>query len=106
MRRRNFLQTSMAGACGFVFLPGLEVSNPSCGPAFPDVKDVTRRVSEFVAGVEYGDLPSELIELGKKSILDGLGLALAGSAARSGKIVRAYLQQLGFRGGDATVAGS
>ena len=106
MRRRDFLQTSMAGAWAGLFSPALAVSNPSCGPAFPDVKDVTRRVSEFVSEVEYHDLPSELIELGKKSILDGLGLALAGSAALSGAIIRAYLQQLGFRDGDATVAGS
>jgi len=107
MRRRQFLQSSMAGACaGLVFSPKLARSNPSCEAAFPDVKGVTRHVSEFVAGVEYRDLPSELIALGKKSILDGLGLALAGSVAQSGAILRTYLQQLGFRDGSATVAGS
>ena len=35
-----------------------------------------------------------MLELGKKSILDGLGLALAGSVAKSGGIIRRHLQGL------------
>jgi 2-methylcitrate dehydratase PrpD len=35
------------------------------------------------------------MHLGKRSILDGIGLALAGNAAESGHIVRQYLQSLG-----------
>jgi len=37
--------------------------------------------AEFVWQTKYEDIPGEVIELGKKSILDGLGLALAGSKA-------------------------
>ncbi len=97
----------MAGACAaWAIPPALAAADPACGPAFPEVKGVTRRVAEFVAGTEYASLPAELIALGKKSILDGLGLALAGSVAQSGAIVRAHLQQLECRGGSATVAGS
>ena len=45
------------------------------------------------------------MQLGKKSILDGLGLALAGSVAKSGEIVRRHLQSLGCAG-SASVLGS
>ena len=108
MKRRAFLRTAAgAGSGGLLFAPALLGADaPSCGPPFPRAADVTRRVSHFVAGTQYSSLPAELIELGKKSILDGLGLALAGSAADSGRITRAYLQQAGFRDGEAVVAGS
>jgi 2-methylcitrate dehydratase PrpD len=35
------------------------------------------------------------MHLAKRSILDGIGLALAGNAAESGRLVRAYLRKLG-----------
>src|SRR5581483_6037378 len=57
----------------------------------------------------YPDIPPEVIDLAKKSILDGIGLALCGSAAESGAIVRKYLASLGLNGGGSgasTVIGS
>ena len=49
---------------------------------------LTREVVDFIRGTEYADLPDELISMGKKSILDGFGLALSGSVAESGRIVQ------------------
>ena len=66
----------------------------------------TRYVVEFVRWTTYSDLPEEVIALGKKSILDGLGLALSGSVAKSGELVRRYFQALRMAGGPATVIGS
>ena len=54
----------------------------------------------------YADIPENVIEIGKKSILDGLGLALVGSAVKTGDLSRTYLNSLGLRAGAATVAGS
>ncbi|PYQ47504.1 MAG: MmgE/PrpD family protein [Acidobacteria bacterium] len=68
--------------------------------------DVTRRVAEFCVKTRYADLPVDVIALGKKSILDGLGLALSGSVAKTGVICRDYLASLGFSSGAATVLGS
>jgi len=52
-----------------------------------DARDpVTLRMAKFIIRTRYDDLPPELIELGKKSILDGAGLALVGSVAKSGAI--------------------
>jgi 2-methylcitrate dehydratase PrpD len=66
---------------------------------------LTREVGEFIAATKYPTLPEALLDTGKKSILDGLGLALSGSVARSGEIVQAYLaaQQAS---GSATVIGT
>jgi 2-methylcitrate dehydratase PrpD len=68
--------------------------------------EVTRYVVGFVCGTEPGDVPENVIALGKKSILDGLGLALSGSVAKSGELVRRHLQELALGTGPATVIGS
>lgn len=55
-------------------------------------KGLTERVAAFAAGAKYADIPEETRELGKKSLLDGFGLAIAGAAAASGKIVQDHLR--------------
>ncbi len=76
-------------------------------PAAPQPADgLTRQVAAFILNTTYADLPAEVIELSKKSILDGLGLALAGSVAETGTLSRAYLKSLGLSRGLATVIGS
>lgn len=66
---------------------------------------LTREIGEFVTTTQYEDLPQEVLELGKKSILDGLGLALSGSVAGSGRLVQEYLTSQNLHG-DATVIGT
>ena len=56
---------------------------------------LTGYVAQFITTTRSGDIPPEVMRLGKRSILDGLGLALAGNAAESGHIVRQYLRALG-----------
>ena len=67
---------------------------------------LTAEVADFVISITDGDIPEDVLDLGKKSILDGLGLALAGSVAASGGIVGVHLASLGLTGGPATVIGS
>jgi 2-methylcitrate dehydratase PrpD len=67
---------------------------------------LTGYVAKFIASTTYADIPNDVISLGKKSILDGMGLALAGSVAKSGDLVRRYLRSLGFTGGVASVVAS
>ena len=57
---------------------------------------VTSYVADFIVNTRYADIPQDVLELARKSILDGLGLALCGSAAKSGEIVRTYLQSTGL----------
>lgn len=71
-----------------------------------DQASLTAEVADFIAGTRYRDIPGEVIALGKKSILDGLGLALAGSRAASGGIIERYLGELGLGAGPSTVLGT
>jgi 2-methylcitrate dehydratase PrpD len=73
---------------------------------FSKISGLTEYVGEFVATTKYEDIPQDVIELGKKSILDGLGLALAGSRAQTGSICRQYVEQLGICDGKAIIIGS
>src|SRR5262252_1886653 len=74
--------------------------------AFPKVQELTARVAEFVVNTQYDDIPAETIELGKKSILDGLGLALSGSKAETAPLIDQYIASLACRRNGASVLGS
>jgi 2-methylcitrate dehydratase PrpD len=67
---------------------------------------LTAYVADFILRTRAADIPASVMHLGKRSILDGLGLALAGNVAESGEIVRHYLDTLGLRAGACTVIGS
>ncbi len=83
------------------------VDNTSDAQAWQEVGEgLTAEVADFVLGTQAGDLPDAVVENGRKSILDGLGLALSGSVAASGGIVRAHLDSLSLGTGPATVIGS
>lgn len=69
-------------------------------------KGLTGEVADFVLGARLSDLPTVVVENGKKSILDGLGLALSGSVAKSGELVRRHLAELNLGSGPATVIGA
>ena len=67
---------------------------------------LTDYVAGFVCDTQLKDIPADVIELGKKSMLDGLGLALSGAVAESGELVQQYLKSLGISTGSASVFGS
>ncbi|HSG64480.1 MAG TPA: MmgE/PrpD family protein, partial [Gammaproteobacteria bacterium] len=66
---------------------------------------LTREVASFIVETNYDALPDEVLELARKSILDGLGLALSGSVAESGHLVQKYLKSQNLSG-RATVIGT
>src|ERR1700677_1964818 len=72
----------------------------------PRTEGLTRHIADFVVSTKFSDLPPNLIETGRKSILDGLGLALVGSVSKSGPLIRAYIQSLGISKTDATLIGT
>ena len=111
MNRRTFLRSSLnAGAglslCANAVTGSAEASTTSpCPPPFPQVTSLTRYVADFVFRTQLADIPSEVIDLGKKSLLDGIGLALAGSMLQTADILHRYMQSLEFGNSNATVMG-
>ena len=68
--------------------------------------ELTKYVAEFIVTAKVEDLSPEVVELGKKHILDGFGLALSGAVAKSGELVRQHLRDLDLGDGVATVIGA
>ena len=105
MRRRDFFKNSAAMAAAG--LTGGRLSAAPCSEdEFPKAPGLTKYVSEFIVNTKYEQIPDQVLELGKKSLLDGFGLALAGSASEMAPLLRQYLQNLGIAGGRASVIGT
>lgn len=71
-----------------------------------NARSLTDYVAGFVCDTSLKEVPADVMELGKKSMLDGIGLAISGSVAKSGELVRQHLNSLGIPTGAATVFGS
>ena len=56
----------------------------------------TDHVAGFVVAAKSSDIPKDVAHLGKRSVLDGIGLALAGAASECGHIALKYLESLGI----------
>ncbi|MBA2690015.1 MAG: MmgE/PrpD family protein, partial [Burkholderiales bacterium] len=68
---------------------------------------LTAYVADFVVSTRAADIPADVGDLGRRSVLDGLGLALAGSASLTSEIARRYLNSLGIAADHgSTVIGS
>ena len=70
-------------------------------------ESLTAYVADFIVGTRASAIPADVTHLGKRSILDGIGLALAGGAAECSHIARRQIQSLGCSTtGGCTVIGS
>ncbi len=111
MKRRDFLRDCMGVGAGVGLLPNSvsasQATNAqSCSIPFPKTPGLTRYVADFVVRTQLADIPPDVIELGKKSLLDGIGLALAGSKLQTADILQTYMNSLGLKGGQASVIGT
>jgi 2-methylcitrate dehydratase PrpD len=114
MRRRDFLRHAAgAGAALGVLgaseptLARVETPQACAETGFPQVQKLTAHVAEFVVNLKFADIPAEPLELGNKSILDGLGLALSGSQTETWGLLHEYLKPfVSSPSGGAAVLGS
>lgn len=107
MNRRDLFKTSLAASA--LALAGKSAEAVAAAPAaaeFPKAPGLTKSVAEFILNTKYEDIPADVIELGRKSILDGFGLALAGSASVMGPIARKYAESFGTGELRASVIGT
>jgi len=105
MNRRDLFRNSLT-----LSTLAIGARNASAAPApaaeFPKAPGLTKSVAEFIVSTKYSDIPPEVIDLGKKSILDGFGLALAGSASVMGPLVRQYVKTFGSAEEKASIIGT
>ena len=106
MRRRDFGKASLGVIASSVIASSVNGAGVPRNVDFPKAPGLTDYVGKFVSQTKYEDIPGEVIELGKKSILDGLGLALAGSKAQTGALCRQYVENIGVCDGKSTIIGS
>ena len=65
-------------------------------PAAQTESSLTAYVADFVVGTRAQDIPPDVAHLGRRSVLDGLGLALAGAVSATARIAQTYLASLGI----------
>jgi 2-methylcitrate dehydratase PrpD len=106
MIRRDFFKTPLALAGLGLAAPVVPASPQAPAQQAPPAPGLTRYVAEFIVTAKYEDIPADVIALGKKTLLDGFGLALAGSASVLAPIVRQYIGSLGTTARTSTVAGT
>jgi 2-methylcitrate dehydratase PrpD len=58
------------------------------------VASLTDEVAGFVVGTRSRDVPADVARLGKRSVIDGIGLALAGARSHQAELSRRYLEGL------------
>jgi 2-methylcitrate dehydratase PrpD len=67
---------------------------------------LTETVARFAAETRFEDIPTDVMNLGKKSMLDGVGSALAGSIAPTSKTLQNYLGTLSLAAQGASLIGT
>jgi 2-methylcitrate dehydratase PrpD len=105
MNRRDLFKNSLAMSA-LALSRGRMYASPNPAAEFPKAPGLTKYVAEFIVNTKYEDIPADVLDLGKKSILDGFGLALAGSGSSMGPLVRQYVQSLGLGDVKASIIGT
>jgi 2-methylcitrate dehydratase PrpD len=100
--RRAIISYAAAGVSAT--LRRVSAQTPAAIPAKSE--GLTLEVATFIGNTTWREIPADVVELGKKSILDGLGLALCGSVAETGELSRAYVSSLGLAAKGSTIIGS
>jgi 2-methylcitrate dehydratase PrpD len=104
LSRRALVRSAAASSAGGLWRRAL-AQTPSTEAA-RNVDGLTLEVAAFIGSTRYHDIPEDVIDLGKKSILDGLGLALCGSVAETGRLSRNHVSSLGLSNAGSTIIGS
>src|ERR1700744_6415491 len=82
MTRREVIGSAVFCIGGGLSFRGLTEAFAATPGKPPEPPPVTSYVADFITNTRYTDVPAEVIDLAKKSILDGIGLALCGSVAQ------------------------
>jgi hypothetical protein len=95
MKRRRFLKSSLiTGAVGAIqniaLIHEARAQQKPVDADFKLVNGLTQKVAEFAVNKRFEEIPDNVNELAKKSILDGIGLAIFGATQDTGAIISKY----------------
>jgi 2-methylcitrate dehydratase PrpD len=65
----------------------------------------SKKIAEFIAHETYERIPQEAIDIAKMCIVDGIGVALAGSLESAGKIITEYVKDSGCNPQSGVIGG-
>ena len=57
-------------------------------------KQITRELSNLITKINYDDIPKDVISISKKAILDGIGVAIAGSRDNASNIMCNFVKKM------------
>jgi 2-methylcitrate dehydratase PrpD len=112
--RKTFLKLSSGGALASL-MPGLR-GRASAGQALAAaaqprklqgaaIKGATAAVTKFIVDARLSAMPADVVAQGKRCLIDGLGVVLAGSTMRGSAIIREYARSAGEKK-EATAVGA
>jgi 2-methylcitrate dehydratase PrpD len=114
INRKSFFRLAAAGAAGSAMAPHMGAPDHSklsaAGPKprkqeGAAIKGVTDAVAKFIVNTSLKSVPPDAVQQGKRCLIDGFGVILAGSTVRGSAIVRDYARRMAERK-EATVIGA
>jgi 2-methylcitrate dehydratase PrpD len=104
--RKTFLHLTAAGATGALVLPRAAAGqNKSTKVTKAAIKGTTDALTSFITTTTLGSMPADVVREGKRCLVDGVGVILAGSTVKGSAIVRDYVRSVGDRK-EATAVGA
>jgi 2-methylcitrate dehydratase PrpD len=85
----------------------MQKNSGSFTPELNDSHDngLTHHVASFIQSTSYKDIPKDVIETSKKSILDGIGLSIAGLKSHAGQLALQFISNQAPINAPCTVIG-
>ena len=104
--RKNFLHLTAAGAAGSILAPRAAAGQAkSTKVTKAAIKGTTDALTAFITKTTLSNMPADVVREGKRCLVDGVGVILAGSTVKGSAIVRDYVRSVGDRK-EATAVGA
>ena len=104
LTRKEFLGVVTTAAAGTAVGSVLDASAAqSTGPASPRklegaaIKGATAAVKKYIANATLAGMPRDVVEMGKRCLVDSFGVILAGSTVHGSEIVLEYVKSMSDR---------
>jgi 2-methylcitrate dehydratase PrpD len=107
--RKTFLKTAATGAAATLLAPragaGQTTKAASAKAMAAAIKGTTDALTAFITKTDLRSMPADVVEQGKRCLVDGFGVILAGSTVKGSAIVRDYVRSVAARK-EATAIGA